>query len=235
MAQGSQSPTGFDLVVERVQNKFPYFLLGIALLFVFVIAVSLIIRPKTAEVNDLTNVPSRVSPSQPAATTTPVQKKSIGSRIAEFFQPKQVVTPTAQPMQKTYVVEEGDGLWTVAESVYGDGSRWQDIAAANKLNSPYILEAGQKLLIPQSEASLPSVSPTLSPSPAGETTGQAAVTGAKVTVTGPTYVVQEGECLWNIAESAYGDGLMYMKIVQANEIPNPDLIYPGQRFVLPRN
>ena len=50
-----------------------------------------------------------------------------------------------------------------------------------------------------------------------------------------TYTVKKGDCLWNIAKQFYGNGAMYTKIYDANtnKIANPNLIYPGQVFVIP--
>ena len=49
------------------------------------------------------------------------------------------------------------------------------------------------------------------------------------------YVVQ-GDNLWNIARAHYGGGWHHTKIFNANkdQIRNPDLIYPGQVFSLPK-
>lgn len=48
-------------------------------------------------------------------------------------------------------------------------------------------------------------------------------------------VVQPGGNLWTIAKHTYGRGRQYRVIYQANsdQIEDPDLIYPGQVFVLP--
>lgn len=48
-------------------------------------------------------------------------------------------------------------------------------------------------------------------------------------------VVQPGSNLWNIARRTYGKGVQYTTIYTANQdqIADPDLIYPGQVFVLP--
>ncbi|MHB8065153.1 MAG: LysM peptidoglycan-binding domain-containing protein [Ruminiclostridium sp.] len=50
-----------------------------------------------------------------------------------------------------------------------------------------------------------------------------------------TYVVKSGDCLWSIAKKYYGDGSKHAKIYNANKsiIKNPNLIYPGQRLVIP--
>jgi hypothetical protein len=47
--------------------------------------------------------------------------------------------------------------------------------------------------------------------------------------------VQPGNTLWAIARKRYGDGLLYVRVFEANrdKIKDPDLIYPGQLFDLP--
>ena len=47
--------------------------------------------------------------------------------------------------------------------------------------------------------------------------------------------VQPGNTLWAIARERYGEGILFLKVFEANRdrIRNPDLIYPGQVFVLP--
>jgi LysM domain len=58
---------------------------------------------------------------------------------------------------------------------------------------------------------------------------------APMLAAGRAVVVRPGECLWVIAERAYGSGMRYTLIFQANrdQIRNPGLIYPGQVFTLP--
>jgi hypothetical protein len=48
-------------------------------------------------------------------------------------------------------------------------------------------------------------------------------------------VVQPGQNLWRIARHAYGRGIQYVVIYQANrtQIRDPNLIYPGQAFAIP--
>ena len=50
-----------------------------------------------------------------------------------------------------------------------------------------------------------------------------------------TATVIRGDSLWKISRHTYGDGERYPTIFGANrkQIRNPDLIYPGQIFVLP--
>ncbi len=52
------------------------------------------------------------------------------------------------------------------------------------------------------------------------------------------HVVQFGECLWKICQEAqvYNNPLIWPIVYKANrsQIRDPDLIYPGQRFIIPR-
>jgi nucleoid-associated protein YgaU len=54
---------------------------------------------------------------------------------------------------------------------------------------------------------------------------------------GQTYVVQRGNSLWQIARHSYGDGVRYLVIYSANlgQIRDPDRIYPGQVFKIPKS
>ncbi|MCR8825725.1 LysM peptidoglycan-binding domain-containing protein [Pseudosulfitobacter koreensis] len=47
--------------------------------------------------------------------------------------------------------------------------------------------------------------------------------------------VQTGNTLWAIARERYGEGILYVRVFEANRdsIRDPDLIYPGQVFALP--
>jgi outer membrane autotransporter protein len=48
-----------------------------------------------------------------------------------------------------------------------------------------------------------------------------------------TYTVVSGDTLWAIAERFYGDGSKYQVIADASDVPNPDLIHPGQVLTIP--
>lgn len=65
--------------------------------------------------------------------------------------------------------------------------------------------------------------------------GQVADAGTVVIPNINTAIVSRGDNLWRISQRVYGKGLRYTVIFGANQeqIRNPDLIYPGQVFVLP--
>lgn len=76
--------------------------------------------------------------------------------------------------------------------------------------------------------------------PDGKVTARAEVGFARESLDEPSTMarvtVQPGNSLWRIARRTYGDGIDYVIIYRANQnqIRNPDLIYPGQVFMLPK-
>ncbi|WP_262271294.1 LysM peptidoglycan-binding domain-containing protein [Microvirga yunnanensis] len=84
---------------------------------------------------------------------------------------------------------------------------------------------------PAAGAPVPSSREVASALPAG----QMASVGSVVIPNINTAIVSRGDNLWRISQRIYGKGLRYTVIYGANQeqIRNPDLIYPGQVFVLP--
>lgn len=74
--------------------------------------------------------------------------KNIFQRIADALSNK---IAAVVPGSSTYVVQPGDSLSAIAKSVYGDGSRWPEIFAANrdKIDDANLIHPGQKLTIPK--------------------------------------------------------------------------------------
>lgn len=80
----------------------------------------------------------------------------------------------------------------------------------------------------------PGTAPGAAGAPAGEAT--AGLPGEAAPVTTPiTVTVQPGHTLWGIAQSTFGNGMLYVQVFEANRdrIRDPDLIYPGQVFAMP--
>jgi putative chitinase len=131
-----------------------------------------------------------------------------------------VATEQAKEMPKTYTVQSGDYLWSIAEKIYGSGYNWVDLANANKLENPGVIYAGTKLVVPN-------VAPkTL--------TVQVKPAQVQNPITGSTYTVAKGDFLWDIAVRAYGDGYRWVDIAKVNNLANPSLIFSGNILQLPR-
>jgi LysM repeat protein len=89
-----------------------------------------------------------------------------------------------------YQVQQGDALWSVAESVYGDGQYYQIIKAANASlsDNPDILRVGATLTLPPYYK----------------------------LVSNHQVLVQSGDTLWGIAAKVFGDGRLYKNLIGPN-------------------
>lgn len=182
----------------------------------------------------------------PAASATPAPTAAPGT-------PTATPAPTATPVPVQHVVQWGDTVYSLARRY---GTTVEAIAQANNLPPNYLIKVGQVLIIPGTPVSaevyvvkpgdtlysiasrygiswqtLASANRILNPTllqvgqrliiPSGGTTPPP---GAKI------HVVKPGETLYRIA-------LMYGKKVQdialANNLPNVNIIYPGQQLIIP--
>jgi nucleoid-associated protein YgaU len=142
--------------------------------------------------------------------------------IVNYFKDRSKgVIPENATESKEHVVVKGETLWSVAEDAFGSGYNWVDIKSANDLKSDSI-EVGQKLTIPDVAPKQPT------------STKKVEVVAQVQPITGDSYTVAKGDCLWKIAVRAYGDGYQWVKIAKANKLINPGLIHSGNVFVIPR-
>jgi len=146
------------------------------------------------------------------------------------------ISTTAVPApNKSYIVQEGDSLWTISQKIYNDGYQWTKLAEANRIENPNTLPQGMEIVIPN-------IPLTITPRPTitQETASEPEITPTSVPVAvekkiqGSSYTVVEGDNLWTIAKRTYGDPYRWVDIARANNLANPDLIYPGNKFILPR-
>ena len=107
-----------------------------------------------------------------------------------------------------YVVRPGDNLTGIA---FRSGVSVAALVRINNLVNPNRIYAGQRLALPCAPA--PPPAPPPAPSPEGQ-----------------YYVVQWKDTL---AKIAYRFGVSVWSIVQANNIANPNVIYPGQKLYIP--
>lgn len=59
-----------------------------------------------------------------------------------------LLSPNIKAEESTYTVQKGDSLFLIAEKTLGDGNRWKEIYALNKLKSTRQLKVGQTIKIP---------------------------------------------------------------------------------------
>ncbi len=111
--------------------------------------------------------------------------------------------------QTTYVVQYGDTLYRISIRF---GVTIQSLVTANAIPNPNLIYAGQRLVIPTGGGTVP---PSVTPQPPGQEI---------------THVVVRGETLGGIARR-YGSTVT--AIAQRNGIVNVNLIFAGQRLIIP--
>lgn len=75
-----------------------------------------------------------------------------GTETAEVpVETEPVTEPESEEKENTYVVAEGDCLWTIAQTYYGTGTKWEAIYHANEdtVRDPNWIQIGQVLVLPE--------------------------------------------------------------------------------------
>lgn len=139
----------------------------------------------------------------------------------------------AKAKGKYYTVSQGEDLWTISEKVYKDAYSWNKIADANNIKDPFVIEPGQKLIIPKQESKFVA---------GAEATPNQEVKTEQVSNENPsgnsqdkTYTVKPGDGLWEIAVREYGDGFRWTDIANVNNVSGPDyIIFKDDVLKIPR-
>lgn len=161
----------------------------------------------------------------------------VGSLVVSYLRNKKGSVPDELLNQnnqvenqiKTHTVAKGESLWSLAEKYYGDGFKWTEIATENEIANASVITEGQELTIPDLDINTDE-------NLAAESR-ENLLSGSENSVesiTAATYEVVKGDNLWTISIRAYGDGYKWVEIAKENKLANPDLIHPGNVFVLPR-
>lgn len=157
-----------------------------------------------------TNTPPAPTPTTPAAT--PTHTVPVATPTNTVPAPTATRTPTATTAPPsgacTYVVQWGDTLYSIARRY---NTTVSVLASMNGITNPNYIRAGQVLYVPCATP----VAPTATPVPG---------------CSGFYYTVVAGDTLYSIARRY---GTTVTAILAVNYIPNPNLIYVGQRICIP--
>ncbi len=125
----------------------------------------------------------------------------------------------------------------VGDARTGDDGRWSLTVQSGMTQGAYTLRADEVRAdgTVQARAEAPFDFPRVS----SEKVVAAAVPSSPadlVLASVQTAHVKSGDTLWGLSQTFYGDGSRYKLIFAANtgQIRNPNLIYPGQTFVVPK-
>jgi nucleoid-associated protein YgaU len=155
-----------------------------------------------------------VSP-QPVVTARPVADiQTIQSAISskpESIKPieSESIKPRRVPVNASpsqVRVAIGDSLWKLAKRYLGDGKHWRELATLNhRLPNPGLIRAGELIQLP-----------------------------AKAPEQARQVVVQPGDSLWTVAETALGSPLAFNCIAHANpQLQSANVIHPGETLLVP--
>jgi nucleoid-associated protein YgaU len=158
--------------------------------------------------------PAKPSPVAPSAAVPVLPKRPNVASPAFAVVP----VPAAKPAPPAPIISRdskitvrpGDSLWKLSRRFLAAGSRWQDWLSVNPgLLDPRLIQPGTILVVPRATT----------PASGGSST--------KV-------LVRQGDSLWKIAVTHYGNGAEWQCIATANSaLGDPDQIYLGQVLVLP--
>lgn len=150
----------------------------------------------------------------------------LGLLVANFFSKRgeidngeqaEQVTEVTEPTEGTeYTIRENDSLSKISEAVYGEQNYWPQLARINNISNPNRILVGNKIQIPAKEELKP----------------------IKQEMLQTTYVVQQGDTFFKIAEKMYGDGSNWVVLFRANgsrRLPNGNpLVFAGSTITIPR-
>lgn len=144
--------------------------------------------------------------------------------------------------QSTYTVQANDNYWRISEKLYGNGAYFKALFEHNRDRFPRAnrLKVGDVIQAPPAEV-LQQTYPKLCPHPGRPTSSIGGSTGSLVASrraigSGRTYVVQEGDTLYDIARYELGEAQRWYEIRQLNrDILGDDAksLRPGIELVLP--
>lgn len=123
------------------------------------------------------------------------------------------VPPKPFPKDRFVIVQKGDTLFKIAQR---EGVSLEALIAANpQIKDPNLIFPGQKVFIPAKPHPHPHPKPHPKPEP-----------------TTRVYIVQQGDTLFKIAQRF---GVSLDALIRANpQIKDPNLIFPGQKILIPQ-
>jgi LysM repeat protein len=157
-------------------------------------------------------------PAQPTLLPTPTTVGDTGQPVPTSTTGGS--TTTGGSCSSPYTVKPGEWFLLIARNC---GVTPQALQAANPGTNPNLLRPGQVLNIPGGGTSNNAPPPVITPASGGQPPSNG---GA---CTNP-YVVQRGDTLFSIATRC---GTTVIALQQANNIPAPEYIFPGQTLRIP--
>lgn len=202
-------------------------------------------RPYTQETSLRTQAPVRVGSARSTYTPTrpsaqPVSQHGAGSSLVSGSLKTRYSPRDGRREDGTYEVQPNDTFWRISETLYGNGAYFKALAEHNREKYPQEdkLDVGDVILAP-TQAELEQTYPELCPTRQHAETARrraSMVSTAAQYGTGPTYVVQEGDTLYDIARWELGKSTRWTEIYDLNQDilgADPDHLPPGTTLKMP--
>jgi nucleoid-associated protein YgaU len=209
-----------------------------------------------------TSAPTNVTPAPPAlamqtvATSPPtagslvaiqaVEADAAGGLIAKgSAEPNATVRLYLNQADVADAKTQSDGRWSLTIKhgmtpggyvMHADVINPGGATVVGSANTPFVYPSA---LVPAPLAA-PAPAPSTAPTPASASAEQSSAPSSSpadpVIDSVQTKLVATGHTLWALSQSYYGDPTRYPAIYEANraQIHNPNVIYPGQVFVVPK-
>ncbi|MCC7351163.1 MAG: LysM peptidoglycan-binding domain-containing protein [Phycisphaerales bacterium] len=163
----------------------------------------------------VTSTPPSHDPTPTNSSTELTQSSTAGtgSTVAAANTPASTDAPSTQPVgARTYKVQKGDTLSSIAKATYGSANYYPHILRANPGLDPHKLRPGMVINLPDPHQVVPNGSTQASDeSSAGGSTNTPALDTSR------QYRVQEGDSLYKISVKLYGNGKYVDKIYEKNK------------------
>ena len=188
-------------------------------------------RPENQPTSSHDNSRQSYTPSRTNLYST-VANRSSESRLTDSY------APPARNDDGTYEIQPGDNYWTISEKLYGTGVFFRALAEHNRQAFPEAnkLQAGETIEAPGQEE-LEKSYPDLCPKPEHRAIAEKRSNTLPVGLSsGRTYVVEEGDTLFDIARYELGKASRWVEIYQMNRDrlgKDFDYLTPGMKLSLP--
>jgi len=113
--------------------------------------------------------------------------------------PRATLAPGQLVGASSYTVQSGDSLWVIAQKVYGDGSKYPLIAAANNITSATRLRVGTVLIIPSLAGGASPTATTATTAPAAPTPAPPTLAPVPAPILSPTPRASPAPASWTPA------------------------------------
>ncbi|MCB2136331.1 MAG: LysM peptidoglycan-binding domain-containing protein [Rhodobacteraceae bacterium] len=172
-------------------------------------------------------VAAAIQPAEPAAIAEPAPEAAPAPEPVASAEP--AATPEPAPAAPATVVEVPAPEPAPATDVASDAVPAAETEAP--ATSVVTAEVAPAAAAPEATEVQPAESEAVTVAVAEPQPAPAAPAAPRAKI----ITVQPGFTLWGIASANYGDGILYVKVFEANrsQIRDPDLIYPGQIFTVP--